>query len=387
MNILLIAPYIPWESKIIGGGPITVDEYAERLGLKGHNVTVIYPSRCDLSEIQHNIPNDLHYDFVRVRYGDYLYVCFSILKATKLLLSERRFDIIHAHFYGGVLLKNICRKYRCPYVVSTHYPKIIAVQYKDLFNVKRLIHWRSHLLYLLADRQNCLNADLVIATCEYIKNQLSQNYGVSLKKIRIVPTPAIDEKMIAEGFRRKYKMSIPPKLLFVGGLGRQKGVDILLQAANLLIKRGIDFKLEIVGPGKKDFYENLARKFGIIEKLRFYGRIERDRLFNFYKEADIFVLPSRADGLNLVCMEALSFGLPVISTLVGGIPEIVDDGVTGLLVKPEDAFELAKAIEYLIRNPQVAEVMSRRGPEQIKDKFSPDKSVEKLEEIYMDLLA
>jgi glycosyltransferase involved in cell wall biosynthesis len=104
------------------------------------------------------------------------------------------------------------------------------------------------------------------------------------------------------------------------------------------------------------------------------------------QQLDIVVLPSKEEGFGLVLIEAMAAGKPVIGTLCGGIPEIIVDGETGLLVPPESPHELAKAISTLLKNPDLARRMGQAGRRRVEKHFSVDPYVENVEKVYLELL-
>jgi glycosyltransferase involved in cell wall biosynthesis len=125
-----------------------------------------------------------------------------------------------------------------------------------------------------------------------------------------------------------------------------------------------------------------------LDSVKFLGKLSAEDLMEEYKRADIFVLPSIVDsrgdteGLGVVLLEALSFGLPVIASNVGGIPDIVEDGKTGILIPEKDPVAIADAIEKLLSNWEDAKLMVLRGQDMIRERFSLEKIADKLVRIY-----
>ena len=137
----------------------------------------------------------------------------------------------------------------------------------------------------------------------------------------------------------------PRRALFVGRLNTEKGLDVLVDAL-----AGVpDLTLTLAGWPTGDYERRLrarAAERGVLERLDFKGPVPRGpELFALYRAHDVFVLPSISEGTPRVIGEAMAFGLPVVSTTAGGIPDLVEEGVTGLLVPPGDAVALARALE------------------------------------------
>ncbi|OGA94749.1 MAG: hypothetical protein A3G27_16070 [Betaproteobacteria bacterium RIFCSPLOWO2_12_FULL_66_14] len=154
----------------------------------------------------------------------------------------------------------------------------------------------------------------------------------------------------ASPFRRNYAVR-EPKGLFVGQIGQAKGVMDLLHALNDLRVAGTAIKLTLVGPGQ--FGDDLERAHALVKELAledlvtFTGQLQGDALYEQYRKADFLVLPSHFEGLPVVFFEAGAFGLPVIGTPVGAIPDLLKHGENALLVQPRDIAGLAAALRRL----------------------------------------
>jgi glycosyltransferase involved in cell wall biosynthesis len=178
----------------------------------------------------------------------------------------------------------------------------------------------------------------------------------------------------------------PPRILFVGRLVARKGVDRLLQALATIADRV--WRLEIVGFGpERDPLERRAAELGLSGRVEFLGRIANDALVAAYRRATCFVLPAtldeRADteGLGVVLLEAMSYGVPVIATRRGGIVDIVEDGGTGVLVEDEPA-ELARAVASILDDPQRGRALGRAGRASVRERFGWDSIVDRLDAVY-----
>jgi len=142
-----------------------------------------------------------------------------------------------------------------------------------------------------------------------------------------------------------------PRLLLVGRLVHQKGIDVLFHALSHL--RDLPFTVDIAGEGpERDTLCELATSKGLTDRVRFNGWVDRRELPSLYGSADIFVLPSRIEGMPNVVLEAMAYALPVVATDIAGTREVVRNEQTGLLVPVENVSALADAIRRLIANPQ-----------------------------------
>jgi glycosyltransferase involved in cell wall biosynthesis len=146
----------------------------------------------------------------------------------------------------------------------------------------------------------------------------------------------------------------------VARLIERKGLGDLIRAFALL-ERG-RFELEIVGGGSDErALRQLASALGVAGEVRFLGPQPRAEVARRYREADLFTLPSSAEAFGNVFAEALASGLPIVSSPIGGIPDLVEHGTNGLLVTPGDVNGLAAAIRYLAEDPELRLAMAQRN--------------------------
>ena len=175
-----------------------------------------------------------------------------------------------------------------------------------------------------------------------------------------------------------------PELLFLGRLEATKGVDELLQAAARLRARFPLLRLVIAGAGDVCAVEARAGALGIGDALELPGWVVGERKQALLGRASVFVLPSHVENMPVSVLEAMAAGLPVVATTVGAIPEMVEDGVTGLLVPPRDAEALAGAIETLLSDPQRRRRMGEAGRARAQRHYSVDRVMPRLEAIYRE---
>lgn len=154
------------------------------------------------------------------------------------------------------------------------------------------------------------------------------------------------------------------QLLCVGRLVPAKGQHVLLRACNTLKKQGVPFHLTLVGAGPdRESLETLAQSLGMANQVTFAGAVGQGEIHAYYDKADIFVLPSFAEGLPVVLMEAMGKGIPCVTTAITGIPELVRDGVNGVLVPASDSEELAARLQRLIEDPALRRDLGKAARE------------------------
>ncbi len=172
-------------------------------------------------------------------------------------------------------------------------------------------------------------------------------------------------------------------ILCVGRLSPEKGHFILLDAIEALQRKGLTARLTIVGDGPlRRELEQRAASLPRPQDVTFTGSLEPRLVAEHIRACSLVVLASFSEGVPVVLMEAFSHGRPVVATRVGGIPELVDHGESGLVVSPGDVGELAQAMERIIADPVLAENMGRRGAAKILEEFDESRSVHKLKELF-----
>lgn len=160
------------------------------------------------------------------------------------------------------------------------------------------------------------------------------------------------------------------RMLNVGRLVSQKAQDILIKALELVKFKKIPFTLEIIGGGPmEEELRNLTNKLNIANEVIFHGIQTEDFVRERLAAVDLFVLSSRSEGLPVVLMEAMAVGTPVIATKIFGIPELVNDGVSGLLVPPDDPHALAEAICSAYADPSLLCAMQFAGRRAVETSF------------------
>jgi colanic acid/amylovoran biosynthesis glycosyltransferase len=191
-----------------------------------------------------------------------------------------------------------------------------------------------------------------------------------------------------EEFTRSENTSRPqgvPTILFIGRLVLEKGHAVLLEAAALLAKRGHKFNVTLAGDGpERPTLERFAEQLGLASQVSFPGAVGQEEIHAMYAEASIFCLPSFAEGLPVVLMEAMAMEVPVISTWITGVPELIDDGCTGLLVAPGRADELADALERLLTDPALCHEMGSAAREKVIREFNTESSAEQIHALFTE---
>jgi glycosyltransferase involved in cell wall biosynthesis len=231
--------------------------------------------------------------------------------------------------------------------------------------------------------------DLYIANSQAGARWLSDQAHVPAAKIRAIHS-GLDAAPFMQAAPRQIRplLTIPPHIpiiVSVGNLRKVKDQQTLIHAAHLLHQQGSNFHLLLVGDGqRRAALEQLSRDLHLADYITFMGR--RADVSAILADADIKVLSSRSEGLPAAIMEAMAARLPVVATAVGGVPELVQDGITGLLVPPDDAPALADALAILLANPSLRQQYGRAGQQRILTHFNLADKVAELEKTYRQLV-
>ncbi|MGP8208338.1 MAG: glycosyltransferase [Acidimicrobiales bacterium] len=227
-------------------------------------------------------------------------------------------------------------------------------------------------------------ADAVICISEYTRSQLMylsdpEHWG----KLRVVHCGA-------DLARYQYHPPPPPggglSVLCVARLAPQKGLDILVRAIGVLVEGGTDVHLTVVGAGPLEAsLRRRAERAGVASRVSFAGAVGQDDMAGYYARADVFCLPSFAEGLPVVLMEAMATGRPVVATRIMGVPELVEEGVSGFLVAPGSVDELAGALRQLAVSPDLRQSFGRAGRLKVEKSFDAVRCAGQVAEVFDEM--
>ena len=289
--------------------------------------------------------------------------------------------------------------------------------FKNVLNIKRPVNiqvftssfwgfWRSSILILIAKYYNVkvifslLNAidvfweessflsklmiKFILNKCDYI---LVQSKGIKtfVNKLTETNVEAIYNGIDLKDFEYfSIKNSVPKddkkQIVFVGALTKNKGVYDLIDAYRMINDNSI--KYVFIGSGDVNELKNLGNKNGIGDQLIFKGNVSDEEKIKTLMESNIFVLPSYAEGQPLAILEAMCSGLPIISTNIGSIPEIIKEGVNGFIVDPGDTQALSEKIRYLIENENESKNISKNNYETARKRYNIERLFLETSKIY-----
>lgn len=189
------------------------------------------------------------------------------------------------------------------------------------------------------------------------------------------------------------KMKPPYRLLAMGRFVEKKGFEYLIQAVALLVQKGLDVRLTLAGDGRlRSRLERVARQAGAADRVEFPGFLAYEAVSQAFLDADVFVMPcvvagsSDRDGIPTVILEALLHRVPVVTTAVSGIPELIRDGETGLIAPERDPQALADILARLLGDRELAVELAERGRHQVKEQFDAERNHRNVLALYESIL-
>lgn len=287
---------------------------------------------------------------------------------------SRGADVVHAHAYGyfpSVVGSAQRLLRRSAFVVTPHADPGLGRWPKRAFD---------RVMPILTLRR----ASRVIALTRREASYLS-SLGIGEERIRVIPNGVNLAEFGEPSARPESRSSIT--ILYVGRLyAAQKGLESLVRAVALL-PRSISVQVRFAGEdwGGAGLIRSLAARLGVRDRIVLLGKLDRPSLLGEYARADVFVLPSLFEPFGIVLLEAMAAGLPIVATRVGGIPEIVSEGRSGLLVEPGEPAQLAEGIQRLCQDERLRRSMGKEGRE-IACAYSWDTIAEQTKVVYSQAL-
>jgi len=298
------------------------------------------------------------------------------------LFRRERFDIVHTHTAkAGALGRLAAFCAGVPAIIHTPH----GHNFYGYFNrfISGMIVWIERFLSVLTTR--------VVVLTE-LERQDYISLGVSDDKKTVAFPTAVEFEELMHCARPRDEvrqlLGLPKAMTVVGFVGRLepiKGTEYLLKAARGVAGKRKDVIFVFMGEGsQREWLAAQARAWGLGDQIKFVGWQENAAIL--MTSFDILVLPSLNEAVGLVLIEAQAQAVPVIASRVGGIPEVVKDQETGILVPAQDPEALGAAIESLVNDPARRNEMARRGQEFVKDKFGAGRLVERLSGVYRQML-
>ena len=360
-------PYFPGR----GGQAISIERMALDSLQRGHQVAIMVSPETDQVAIKQILGDQIEIISMQISVGDLRRENASLLMRVTSTIDEFKPDLIHVHnlqsqelvylrFYQSTKGKNV------PIICTLH----------DLVSLKRMKD-------LIDSDPDLLSYSAVISPSKYFDSQFNSLPAKIQDKFRMIyhGVPAIPHHRVQK--------TTTPQILFAAELHEHKGGIQLLSAWAKIFKKFPEVALTIAGDGvAREFLEQYARSSGMAEQVKFVGWLSQAELQSILNEDCIFVMPSMLEeAFGLIAAEAAMAGAAIIVNRVGALPEIVEDGVSGLLVTPGDTQTLAMKLEQLLVDSELRMDLGNAAMRRARALFTIEESLAAYENLYTEITA
>ena len=329
MKILQVIPYF-----CFGGAEIMCETLSCALTQMGHSVTVV-----SLYDEHTPIAQRMEAAGIRILYLDKkLGLDLSMIPKLARIMRQEQFDVVHTHLNVikyAVVAARLCGIKRCVHTVHNVAHEEAEGRLQKIINT---IYFK-------------LGWSLPAALSPEIQRTVVSFYGLQAEKVPVIYNGVALSKCCP---KEDYRLAEPAQLLHVGRFNAQKNHRGLLDAFCLVLKEYPNCRLTLIGDGElQEEIRQYAQDLGIQEKVSFLGN--RTDVYPFLQAADLFLLPSKFEGMPMTIIEAMGTGLPIVASAVGGVPDMLEDGISGMLVSCEPE-EIAQTVLQLLQQEDL-----RRG--------------------------
>jgi glycosyltransferase involved in cell wall biosynthesis len=373
----------------MGGPAIHVANLAAGLETRGYHTTLVAGSLARGEDSMDFLAERLGVDVVSVpelqREVSVLHDARSVRHMTALIRRERP-HILHTHTAkAGAIARAaglLAGDARPPIVVHTFHGHVL----KGYFGPGRTAFFRQ------VERILARSSDVLVAVSPEVRDELVEHRIAPLSKFAVIRLgipleDRLEDPTMDLDFRRLY--GIPPSAFVIGWVGRMTGVKdtgAVLEIVRATRERGVDAVVCMVGDGPdRERLEQLAHDLGIARASYFVGY--QSDVAGYYRLFDAFVLPSVNEGTPVSAIEALASGTPVVANRVGGVPDVVSDGVDGFLVEPGDVEGAADRLAELASDPELRARLGESGRREMFERYSVSRLVDDVDRLYRTLLA
>ncbi|MCX5886872.1 MAG: glycosyltransferase family 4 protein [Proteobacteria bacterium] len=390
MRICLVSEEYPTSSSGRGGIGTYTFALAQGLSQSGEEVFVI--SRSEVKEEECQDGSVLVYRIPPLCFSvPFLHTSLNIFgyslalhRKLKKVIREKGIEIVEAPEYGAEAFFFSRTKKRIPLVVRLHTPHIVT---EEVTGIKPDSY--SHIVRWM-EKETVIHADFITSPSRSLA-ELCQDKMKVRKSFSVIPNPIDTSRFISKGYRDRLSTQV---ILQVGKFQDLKNTKVLIQALPEVLKIFPQIKLRLIGSDTltgprsssyRQMVEGLAHELGVRDRVEFSDMIPRKELIEHYQQARLAVVPSLFENFPFTCLEAMSCGCPVIASNVGGLPEMIEDGVSGFLFQPDNKEELAEKIVALLSDPALAESMGNEAAIRVRRCYSQEVIIPQILNVYRQL--
>ncbi len=391
MNICLFSIVTYWHG-IKGGMEIHGKILCEGLVKRGHEVTVISTRHPDDKEYEEVNGIKIYY-LIKTGFSTYWKKWGKeSLRKFDRLNSTKPFDIVFSQSFSGYYFAIKKGKYQIPFVsfLQGAGPYLTITMIKVAFSQQRMPiaeALRTSLMYFVhyfvLQLPTIFGSDLIICASDHVNKSVRKWYPVRKKKIYTIMN-GIDTSLFSpneqERDRLRKQLGIREEeclLMTSGTISEEKGHHLAVETLNTLLEENTGLKLVIVGAGEYlASLSGLIEKFGLKDRVILTGFIPNESISSYYNAADIYLLPTlRAEGLPFALIEAMSIGLPIIASKIGGIPNILKNEQEGLLINPGDTDDIVSKILILLQNKSLRKELGANARSKVLNELKAENMV------------
>jgi glycogen(starch) synthase len=309
--------------------------------------------------------------------------CWSVARGLQRLVRIHNLDVLELANWEGLGLLFL-RLTRTPTIVR------LATSSKEAQEIDQSPATRWHRWDVSRERCQARSAHVLVTHSDAHRRNMAIELGVSPDRIRVIPLGV----EVYPDWVRPPRAPGPPTVVYLGRLEHRKGTVELLQAIPEVLRAVPEARFVLIGsdrphcPGGRTHAQYLEQDFpaDVRRQVTLAGRLPQLEVGRWLQTADLFVAPSRYESFGLIFLEAMRWATPVIGTTAGGIPEVVEDEQSGVLVPPESPQALSAAIARLLNDPARRASLGAAGRRRVEQEFSVDRMASRVAEFYQEVI-
>ena len=295
----------------------------------------------------------------------------TVVRKIKSILNDEKPDILHAHYASSYGLLGALTKFH-PYIISVWGSDIFEFPYSS-FIAKRILKF------------NLSKADYILATSNALANEVKK---YSPKQCKVTPF-GVDTDVFVKNKKRNYFEGQSIVIGAIKTFEKVYGIEYLIRAFAIVADNlpEANLNLLLVGKGSCETeYHLMVKELGLEQKVIFAGYVDHTEISDCYNNLDIFVVPSIRESFGVSALEASACGLPVIASDTGGLPEVVINNVTGIIVPVQDSQAIAQAIKKLVEDKALREKLGNNGRKMVVENYKWSDCLAGMMNVYAGIL-
>ena len=376
-----------------GGAESYVSTIADALREKGNHVSVIAFGRPNGDEgheglIQLNKPNLHWYVYRGLPFAKSLAMPVREIEWSRrawsaLMLLQRTNPVDVVETGETLVLQQVASGKKPPVVIRGHGNPLAIKRFSGVRD-----GWGDRLgrnLQVMGMKR----ASAITAVSQFQAKEIAADLSLSANEIHVIPNP-ISPALLRQALAQPRVEPSKPVVLYTGRIEFRKGSLELLRSVDRVASRLPDVEYVIAGARHNSIDDRMLNGAlgtnGTRKHVRMVGHVPWQNLADLYRRASVFVMPSYYETFGISVIEAMAFGLPVVATNAGGLPEVVEDGVTGILVPPGDSEALGEALLRLLLDPDLRARMGEAGRERVRSEYTVDRIVLQTLDVYQSII-